>query len=155
MKLHRFIPFTWGSALIGLMLFSFIAYHGSPSVHASEAITIIDGWWRSITVPRERAHVICSGPGCLRYLTYLQSQDRIVAVDDMEKKRERFRERPYALANPQFKEYPLFGEFRGHDNPELIAMLEPQPEVIFKAHGKMGHDPDELQDKTGIPSSCL
>ena len=155
MKLHRLLPFTWRSALVGLMLFSFATYHGSPSVHASGAITIIDGWGRSITVPCNPTRVICSGPGCLRYLTYLESQDRIVAGDDMEKRRERFKARPYALANPQFKEYPLFGEFRGHDNPELIAMLDPQPEVIFKTHGKMGHDPDELQDKTGIPVVVL
>ena len=155
MKLHRVPPFLWGSAFVGLMLFSFVTYHGSSSVHASRTIAITDGWGRAVTVPCNPARVICSGPGCLRYLTYLQSQHRIVAVDDMEKRRERFKARPYALANPQFKKYPLFGEFRGHDNPELIAVLDPQPEVIFKTHGKMGHDPDELQDKTGIPVVVL
>jgi ABC-type cobalamin/Fe3+-siderophores transport system ATPase subunit len=58
------------------------------------------------------------------------SQDRIVAVDDMEKRRRRFDARPYALVNPQFKNYPIFGEFRGHDNPERILTLDPLPQAL-------------------------
>jgi iron complex transport system substrate-binding protein len=88
-------------------------------------------------------------------LTYLQAQTCIVAVDDMEKTRPQFDARPYALANPQFKNYPIFGEFRGHDNPELILTLSPQPQVIFKTYSQMGHDPAELQRKTGIPVVVL
>ena len=98
-----------------LILFSCSKHDRSGVV--KESITIIDDWNRSVTVPKEPEHVICSGPGCLRYLSYLQSQDKIVAVDDMEKRRSRFDARPYALANPEFKNKPLFGEFRGHDNP--------------------------------------
>ena len=33
--------------------------------------------------------------------------------------------RPYALANPQFKTMPVFGQFRGQDNPEQILSLSP------------------------------
>jgi iron complex transport system substrate-binding protein len=80
----------------------------------------------------------------------------VVAVDDIEARRRRFDARPYALANPQFKQMPIFGEFRGHDNPELILSLEPQPQVIFKTYASsMGYDPVELQDKTGIPVVVL
>jgi len=136
-----------------LILFSCSKHDRSGVV--KESITIIDDWNRSVTVPKEPEHVICSGPGCLRYLSYLQSQDKIVAVDDMEKRRSRFDARPYALANPEFKNKPLFGEFRGHDNPELIVGLKPLPEVIFKTFGDMGHDPVELQKKTGIPVVVL
>jgi len=53
------------------------------------------------------------------------------------------------------REKPLFGEFRGHDNPELIVSLNPKPQVIFKTFGNMGHDPEELQAKTGIPVIVL
>jgi len=100
---------------------------------------------------RDAARVICSGPGCLRLVVYLQAQGQVVAVDDMETRRSRFEARPYALANTQFRGMPTFGEFRGQDNPELILTLEPQPQVIFKAYPQMGHDPAELQQKTGIP----
>jgi iron complex transport system substrate-binding protein len=91
----------------------------------------------------------------LRLLTYLQAQNLIVAVDDIEKRRQPFDARPYALANPQFKDYPLFGELRGYDNPELIMALNPQPEAIFKTFGTMGHDPEKLQKKTSLPVVVL
>ncbi len=113
--------------------------------------TITDGAGRSVSIPEAVTRVICSGPGSLRLLTYLQAEEMIVAVDDMEKQRPLFDARPYALANPQFKNYPIFGEFRGYDNPELILALNPLPQIILKTYPGMGHDPVELQDKTGIP----
>jgi iron complex transport system substrate-binding protein len=151
--------------LIGLILLpavfllsSVILYGGGAEKTVKETadtIVVEDGMGRTIQVPENPQHVICSGAGCLRLLVYLEAADRIVAVDDMEKSRPMFEARPYALANPQFKEYPLFGEFRGHDNPELIAGLDPQPEIIFKTFGQMGSNPDEIQDKTGIPVVVL
>ncbi|WP_348771045.1 iron ABC transporter substrate-binding protein [Pseudodesulfovibrio sp. zrk46] len=85
-------------------------------------------------------------------LTYLQAQENVVAVDDIESRRRKFDARPYAIANPEYAERPIFGQFRGHDNPELIMTLEPQPQVIVKTYASsMGYDPVELQQKTGIP----
>ncbi|MBD3277285.1 MAG: ABC transporter substrate-binding protein, partial [Candidatus Aegiribacteria sp.] len=70
-------------------------------------------------------------------------------------RRPQFEARPYAIANPGFSELPVFGEFRGHDNPELIVALEPQPQLIFKTYASMGMDPVELEEKTGIPVVVL
>ena len=122
--------------------------------HSGERI-LIDAARREVKVPDRIERVICSGSGCLRLLTYLQAQRLIVAVDDIEKRRQPFDARPYALANPQFRDYPLFGEFRGYDNPELIMGLNPQPQVIFKTFGAMGHDPEKLQKKTSLPVVVL
>jgi len=119
------------------------------------ARTITDAAGRAVQVPDSVDRVICSGPGCLRLLTYLQAEDKIVAVDDIETRRRSFDARPYALAHPEFKSMPIFGEFRGHDNPELIVSLDPQPQVIFKTYPTMGHDPEELQAKTAIPVIVL
>lgn len=110
---------------------------------------------RTVEVPVHPQRVICSGPGCLRYLTYLQAQDRAVAVDSAETMVRLIDARPYAMANPHFSQLPLFGQFRGHDNPELIMALEPQPQIIFKTYSAMGLAPDELQKKTGIPVVVL
>ena len=110
---------------------------------------------REVQIANRIERVICSGAGCLRLLTYLQAQSLIVAVDDMEKRRSVFDARPYALANPQFKDYPLFGEFRGYDNPELILSLHPQPQIILKTYSRMGHDPEKLQKKTSLPVVVL
>ncbi|MUM77907.1 ABC transporter substrate-binding protein [Pseudodesulfovibrio sp. F-1] len=117
--------------------------------------TVTDSMNREVAVPAEVSRVICSGPGCLRLLTYLEAQHMAVAVDDIEVRRRSFDARPYAMANPQFKTLPVFGQFRGHDNPELILTLEPQPQVIFKTFPTRGHDPVELQNKTGIPVVTL
>ncbi len=122
---------------------------------ADSMVTVVDGTGREVTVPLDPEYVICSGPGCLRLLVYLQAQDRAAAVDDMEGRRPEFDARPYALANPRFRDMPVFGEFRGHDNPELIVALDPQPQVIFKTYPLMGMDPLELESKTGIPVVVL
>ncbi|MFN2354787.1 MAG: iron ABC transporter substrate-binding protein [Desulfopila sp.] len=116
---------------------------------------IVDAAGRELLTVSPAERVICSGSGCLRLLTYLQAHDRIVAVDSIELRGSPVDARPYALANPQFGEYPLFGEFRGHDSPELIAALDPQPQVIFKTFAGRGQDPDHLQTKTGIPVVAL
>ena len=127
----------------------------SAEVDAKKTMTVTDMAGRVLTVPDPVNHVICSGPGALRLLTYLGGQDLIVAVDDIETRRRRFDARPYALANPEFKKYPVFGEFRGFDHPERILALEKQPQVIFKTYATLGHDPVELQEKTGIPTVVL
>lgn len=119
------------------------------------AKTVTDVTGKTIQLPDSIAHVICSGAGSLRLLTYLQAQDRIVGVDSIESRQRQFDARPYALANPQFKKMPIFGEFRGHDNPEQILTLTPQPQVIFKTYSQMGYNPSELQQKTGIPVVVL
>ncbi|WP_319763129.1 iron ABC transporter substrate-binding protein [Maridesulfovibrio sp.] len=138
------------SSFLSLMI---ILCFSLPAIGGPRTITDMAG--RKVEIPAKVERVICSGPGCLRYLTYLQGQNMVVGVDSIERRKTRFDARPYAIANPQFKNKPLIGEFRGHDNPELILGLEPQPQVIFKTYKDMGYDPDELQAKTGIPVVCL
>ncbi len=122
----------------------------------TDMITVTDALGREIEVPRSPEHVLCSGPGCLRLLTYLEAQDKIVAVDSIETRDSPYEARPYAYANPQFStDYEVFGEFRGNDDPEKILSLEPQPQVIFKTYYGSGYDPVELQQKTGIPVITL
>ena len=117
-------------------------------------MTVTDCLGRSVTVPAAPERIIGSGSGALRLLTYLQANDRVIAVDSIEKRNDPppgKASRPYALAHPEFAGLPLFGEFRGKDNPELIAGLSPQPQVIFKVSPLSGPHPDQLTAKTGIP----
>jgi iron complex transport system substrate-binding protein len=146
MRALRLLP-----ALLFLTLFA------APSTSARAGTrTVTDSAGRAVIIPTEVSRVICSGSGCLRLLTYLEAQNTAVAVDDIEGRKRAFDARPYALANPQFKTMPIFGEFRGHDNPELILTLDPAPQVIFKTYTtSMGYDPVELQQKTGIPVIVL
>lgn len=114
-----------------------------------------DSGERDVIVPENIDTVICSGPGCLRLLTYLQAQEMIGAVDSIERRNSPIDARPYALANPWFRTMPVFGEFRGQDNPERIAGLVPKPQVIFKTFGSWGHDPELLEKRTSIPVVLL
>jgi len=119
---------------------------------AAAARDIVDSAGRTVAVPDTVSRVIGSGSGTLRLLTYLGAQDLVVAVDDMETRRPQFDARPYAMANPQFKALPVFGEFRGFDRPEQILALESRPQVILKAIATgTGIDPVDLERKTGIP----
>ncbi|MFP4325979.1 MAG: iron ABC transporter substrate-binding protein [Desulfonatronovibrio sp.] len=136
-----------GTALIWVI---FLIWAAFPA-HAQNSKTITDSMNRELTIPAQVDRVICSNSGCLRLLTYLQAHDRIVAVDSIEVKGSPIDARPYAIANPQFRDYPIFGEFRGHDSPELIAGLDPQPRVMFKTYAARSGGIDTLQDKINIP----
>lgn len=136
----------WLYRILFLLVVSFV----SPlDVAASQTIT--DAMGREVVVPKKVERIICSGPGSLRLITYFQAQDLVVAVDDIEGRKKQFDARPYAIACPQYRSLPVFGGFRGHDDPEKILGLNPQPQVIFKTFSTLGHDPVELQAKTGIP----
>lgn len=121
----------------------------------NSAVTITDGYGRSVTIPANPDRIICSGAGCLRYIVYLGAQDKVVGVDSIEKKNQTNEARAYTIANPQLANLPLIGEFRGKDDPEKIVAIDPQ--VIFKT-GSVTDQPasviaaaDTLQNKTGIP----
>ncbi len=122
---------------------------------ARDAGEIYDAAGKTVKISGRVDRVICSGSGCLRLLTYLRAHDRIVAVDSIEQRGSPLDARPYAIANPQFKAFPVFGEFRGWDNPELIAGLRPLPQIIFKIAGGRGQDPAGLQAKINIPVVVL
>jgi iron complex transport system substrate-binding protein len=122
------------------------------AVDGAAARVVVDSAGRSVTIPDRVSKLICSGAGSLRLVVYLGAQERAVAVDDIEVRRQTFDARPYAIANPRFRTLPVFGEFRGFDRPERILALATQPEVILKAVVTgTGIDPQALQDKTGIP----
>lgn len=122
----------------------------------ASARTVTDNMGRAVEIPEHVEHIICSGSGCLRLAAYLQAVDKVVAVDDIEGRRSTFDARPYALANPSLATLPIFGQFRGHDNPERILQLQPAPQLIFKTGvPSFAVDPDELHAKTGIPVVVL
>jgi len=130
-----------------LFLFAFFLSFSAGS--AQGAVLDASGQPWTASVPPER--VLCSGSGCLRLLTYLGAQDRIVGVEDIEKRVQAVDPRPYFLANRWFAEKPLVGEFRGFLRPELVLGLEKPPQVIFKTDPEAGTPAVKIQSATGIP----
>lgn len=57
------------------------AFGFAPSV-MGRTVTVSSGF--EYNVPGEVKQVICSGPGSLRLLTYLQAESLIAGVDDLE-----------------------------------------------------------------------
>lgn len=146
------------AALLVLMLAAGCTGTGSipPPGQDGQTRSITDEFGRTVTVPSSPENVVCSGSGCLRYLVYLQGQDLVVGVDDIEIRENEREGRPYALAyGSEFKDLPLIGEFRGMDDPEKIISIN--PEIIFKtgstgtAYGVSATEANNLQKKTGIP----
>lgn len=143
--------------LCGLMLLALLVVPATVGAASAGSVekTVTDGFGRSVTIPVPASEVLCSGSGCLRYLTYLGAQDLIIGVDSIEKEDQKMDARGYALLNPQFKDLPLFGEFRGKDDPEKIIAIA--PELVFKV-GATGQpaattatEGDKLTEKTQIP----
>lgn len=120
-----------------------------------QARDISDALGRSVTVPDSPARILCSGPGCVRLLSYLGATDLLVGVDSIELRDPAESPRAYAFANPHLRELPLIGEHRGRDNPELIVALDPAPELIFKTPSGIGIEHDDLQARVGIPVVAL
>jgi iron complex transport system substrate-binding protein len=149
----------WMIVFVLMLLSLFTVCEKEPIPHekvsAQSIPTITDHIGRKVTIPKNVERIVCSGAGCLRYVCYLQGQNKVVAVDDLEKRKSAINTRPYHIANPQFLTMPLCGEFRGHDNPELIVSLKVMPQVILKTYFSSGYNPQELQDKTGIPVVTL
>lgn len=121
----------------------------------SHTAQIVDVNGRTVNYRKAPKRIICSGAGALRLVAYLNAIDRVVGVENIEKRMNQFESRPYRLAHPHLKDLPLIGEYRGNDNPELIAMLEPQPQLIIKTYNGSGTNPDDLTRKTGIPVVTL
>ena len=125
---------------------------GGSAEDSIEMRTITDGLGREVTLPVDPERIVAQGPGALRYICYLGAQDKVVGVEDIELRKDENR-RPYAIANPQFQDMPLIGEYRGNTDPEKIVALD--PDVIFWTEVQSANDADELQAKTGIPVVAL
>jgi iron complex transport system substrate-binding protein len=131
-----------------MLAFFALAISGAASAQARE---ITDALGRLVEIPDTIDRVICSGPGCLRLLTYLGATEMVVGVDEIETRPSAAAPRAYAIAHPEFREQPMFGQHRGRDNPELILALDPVPQVIIKTLSAIGVGHDDLSTQTGLP----
>ncbi|SFM30495.1 iron ABC transporter substrate-binding protein [Methanolobus profundi] len=151
----QFMCFLFALIAISVLISGCTDSYTSQSIQTQEevtTVTITDALGREVEIPASTEHVICSGVGSLRLLTYLEAQDMIVGIERGETTSTASNAKPYSLANPQFAtDYAIFGETRGQDDPEKILSLDPLPDVIIKTYSAMGYDPEELQEKTGIP----
>lgn len=121
---------------------------GNPEM---QTITDLVGREVNVKVPAQR--IVALGPGSLRLVAYAKGTDRVVGIEDMEKKVPTGR--PYMFAYPELKALPTIGQGGIDTVPDEEALLSVKPDVIFIAYLVDRAKADNLQKKTGIPVVVL
>ena len=122
---------------------------------AGEIIRITDMTGRKVSVPKNPMRVIGLGPGALRLIIYLESKNKVVGVEDIEKQFPSTR--PYWIANSDLGRLPSLGPGGPstiNSDPDLEKILALKPEVIFLTYLDR-EKADALQRKIGIPIVVL
>ncbi|ASJ07265.1 iron ABC transporter substrate-binding protein [Thermococcus pacificus] len=117
-----------------------------------ETVTVTDALGRTVEVPAKVTKVVAAGPGALRLIVYLNASDMVVGVEDFEK-RYNFG-RPYIIAHPELKELPSIGPGGPGKLPDVEALINLKPDVIFLTYVDV-KTADDIQEKTGIPVVVL
>ncbi len=113
---------------------------------------IIDYDGRRVIVPEKVERIVCCGPGTLRLITYLEATDRVVGIENFE--RRHMKGKPYLLAHKELLKLPSIGEGGPGRLPNYEALLKLKPDVIFITYVSRS-TADKLQKKTGIPVVVL
>ncbi|MBP2134395.1 iron complex transport system substrate-binding protein [Methanomicrobium sp. W14] len=127
----------------------------SYSGDVNSSVSINDSYGREVIIPSELDTIVCSSGGtCTRYITYLDSSDKIIGIESGEDETET--SRPYTLVNPRFSDLPVISTRGDGTNLEQVMLLNPQ--VIFMAgnsvmneSGQTTSSADIMQQKTNIP----
>ena len=115
-----------------------------------ESFTVTDMRGRSISIPGEINSIIALEAGSLRLISYLDSVDKVIAVEDAGHGREKtaynfFSLATYRIAFPQLRELPSIGNSKNHE-----GIIAADPDIIISSTVNAAQL-DQLQDVLGIP----
>lgn len=116
-------------------------------------VKITDMAGRQVEVPVPAQKVVAIGPGALGLLCYVNGNDKIVGVEELERKQPTGR--PYILAYPELKQLPVIGPGGPNSSPDAEKLVSVKSDVIFAASFLEKASADELQSKTNIPVVVL
>lgn len=108
---------------------------------------------REVELPDNVNKIACAGPGALRLIVYLNASDKIVGVEDVEK-RWGSSGRPYAMAHREFKNLPSIGPGGPGRLPDTESLIRLNPDVLFMTYIDV-RTADNIQSKTNIPVVVL
>jgi iron complex transport system substrate-binding protein len=118
-------------------------------------IVVTDGVGRSVEIRGDVKRIVCLGPGALRLISYLEAVDRVVGVEELEKRA--LGGRPYRLAHPELANLPSVGPGGPESinkKPNMEALLGVSPDVIFITYMEAALA-DEVQKALNIPVIVL
>lgn len=130
-----------------------IAFAGGDAL--ARTVTVKDLAGRSVTAPFDPERIVCIGPGALRLIVYLEAQDKLCAVEDIEKRN--YGTRPYLAAHPEFLALPRSGPGGPggiNKKPDLEAILAARAQVVFITYMESAVA-DEVQKLLGLPVVVL
>lgn len=128
---------------------------GMPLPAGAETRTIADISGRNITLSADPTRIVCLGPGALRLIVYLEAQQRVVGVEEIEKTIPTGR--PYRLAYPELANLPRIGPGGPagiNKKPDMEAVLTVKPDVIFATYMDRTLA-DDIQKQLRIPVVVL
>jgi len=140
-----------GTGVAVLIIISIIvsfAFVNGAFNYLGETRTIEDQSGREVEIPTKVENIIAIQPGCLRLIVYMDAEDLVCGVEEVEKTPNA---RPYIFACPELSELPSIGPMFGGD-PELI--VEQDPDIIFSTY-TTAEEANTLQELTGIPVVVL
>jgi iron complex transport system substrate-binding protein len=127
-----------------------------PRAQRDTGRTVTDLAGRDVAVPGEVERLVALGPGALRLVTYLGATDRIVGIEDMEKRMEgELYVRPYASTlDEAFLGLAVVGAGGPGALPDPEKVLMCRPDLIVAVSIDPGQL-DNIQAKTGVPAIYL
>ena len=137
------------------LVFCLVVWGGAAAYGATQTVSVTDMGSREVTAPFDPERIICIGPGTLRLIVYLQAEDKIVGVEDMEKMHSGGR--PYWMAHPELAKLPRCGPGGPaciNKKPDLETVLSLRPQVIFTTYMDAGLA-DDVQGTLDIPVVVL
>lgn len=144
--------------LVLMVIFASVFSGCGKSVKPSmtETKKVIDMAGRSVEVPENVNRIVCSGPGALRLIVYMKAEDKVVGIEQSEKKWGPGG-RPYILAHPNLLNLPVSGPggpgaIGNGPDAELVTKIH--PDVIFATYMEK-EKADEYQAKVNIPVVVL
>ena len=133
------------SKIITLIFLAVILIILSTAVSAEE---LNDLAGRKLKLPEKIERIVAVGPGALRLVVYLEAENRVVGIEEFEKRNQK---RPYILGSPELLELPVIGPQFGGD-AELIAAQN--PDIIISSYLSSAQIKN-LQSKTKTPVVSL
>lgn len=118
-----------------------------------EMIVVTDALGRTIELEGVPEKVVATGWGSLRLYTYVADLDKLVGVEEIEKKDSPGR--PYNYASPEFADLPTIGAGGPQNAPDPEQLLKVEPDVIFTSYASDAAAAEDLEGKTGIPVVVL
>lgn len=150
------IVLALGMAVL-LMLSAFMIGCGEKSStdtdkKGEQTIKITDLSGREVEIKTPAAKVVAIG-GALRLVCYVNGADKVIGVEELEKKSPTGR--PYFTANSsKLANLPSIGQGGPETQPDAEKLVSIKPDVIFSCMTDKAQS-DELQAKTGIPVVVL